>query len=73
MRLIPAGLANSVLQSLQTALVPVVLAAAIGCIWRYRRSSADERHQIKWFAYAGLVTASTLLIFGFASNNPLTG
>ena len=72
-RLIPAGLANSVLQSLQTALVPVVLAAAIGCIWRYRRSSADERHQIKWFAYAGLVTASTLLIFGFASNNPLTG
>jgi signal transduction histidine kinase len=72
-RLIPAGLANSVLQSLQTALVPVVLAAAIGCIWRYRRSSADERHQIKWFAYAGLVTASTLLIFGVAFNNPLTG
>jgi signal transduction histidine kinase len=72
-RLIPAGLANSVLQSLQTGLIPVVLAAAIGCIWRYRRSSADERHQIKWFAYAGLVTASTLLIFGFSFNNPLTG
>jgi len=46
-RLIPAGMANSVLQSQQTGLVPVVLAAAIGCIWRYRRSSADERHQIK--------------------------
>jgi signal transduction histidine kinase len=68
---IPLGTAYSVIQFVQTALIPATLVAAAGCVVRYRRSSADVRHQIKWFAYAGLLTAAGMLASGLAVNNPL--
>jgi signal transduction histidine kinase len=70
---IPLGTANSIQQFVQTILIPVTIVAASGCVVRYRRSSADVRHQIKWFAYAGLLTSACMLIFGVAVNNPLIG
>jgi signal transduction histidine kinase len=70
-QVIPLRTAESVIQFIQTALLPATLMAAAGCVIRYRRSSADVRHQIKWFAYAGLLTAAGLLVFGLALNNPL--
>jgi len=71
--IIPLSVANSISQFLQTVLIPITLAAAAGCVVRYRRSSPDVRHQIKWFAYAGLLMAASMLIFGVAVNNPLIG
>jgi signal transduction histidine kinase len=71
--LIPAGVGYSILQFLQTVMIPVSLVAAAGCVSRYRRSSAEVRHQIKWVAFAGLLTAASMLVFGVAVNNPLIG
>ncbi len=68
---IPLRTASSVVQFVQTALIPATVVAAAGCVVRYRRSSADVRHQIKWFAYAGLLTAAGMLVCGLALNNPL--
>ena len=71
-RLIPDSLADPVVNVVHTAFLPLFLAAVAGCVVRYRRSPADEREQIKWFAYAGLLTAVALLICGMF-NNPLGG
>ncbi len=70
---IPAGIANSTLQFVQTVMIPVSVVAAAGCVSRYRHSSAEVRHQIKWFAFAGLLTAASMLVFGVAVNDPLIG
>jgi len=70
-RLIPDGLADPVLNAAQTALVPLSVVAAAGCLVRYRRSPGAVREQIKWIAYAGLVTAVGLVVFGVAFGNPL--
>ena len=53
-RLIPHSMADPVVNVLQSRLVPLILAAAAGCVVRYRRAGRDVRQQIKWFAYAGM-------------------
>ena len=70
-RLIPDSLADPVVNVLQTAFIPLTLAAAAGLIVRYRRATPDVRHQIKWVAYASLLTAVALLIAGLVFGNPL--
>jgi signal transduction histidine kinase len=70
-RLLPDSLADPVVNVVQTAFIPLCLAAAAGCAVRYRRSAADERHQIKWVTYAGLLTAVSLVVCGIVFNNPL--
>ena len=70
-RLIPDSLADPVVNVLQTAFIPLTLAAAAGLAVRYRRATPDVRHQIKWVAYASLLTAVALLIAGLVFGNPL--
>ncbi len=70
-RLIPDSLADPVLNAVQIALIPLFVAAAAGCLVRYRRSPGTVRQQIKWIAYAGLVTAAGLVVFGLAFGDPL--
>jgi signal transduction histidine kinase len=70
-RLIPDSLADPVLNAVQVALIPLFVAAAAGCLVRYRRSPGTVRQQIKWIAYAGLVTAAGLVVFGLAFGDPL--
>jgi signal transduction histidine kinase len=70
-RLIPDSLADPVVNVLQTAFIPLTLAAAAGLTVRYRRAAPDVRHQIKWVAYASLLTAAALLIAGLVFGNPL--
>ncbi|HEV3289373.1 MAG TPA: hypothetical protein VG123_10285, partial [Streptosporangiaceae bacterium] len=70
-RLIPDSLADPVLNAVQIALIPLSVAAAAGCLARYRRSPGTVRQQIKWIAYAGLVTAAGLVVFGLVFGNPL--
>jgi signal transduction histidine kinase len=70
-RLIPDSLADPVVNVLQTAFIPLTLAAAAGLAVRYRRATPDVRHQIKWVAYASLLTAVALLIAGLVTGNPL--
>ena len=70
-RLIPDGVAEPVISVVQTAFIPLCLAAAAGLAVRYRRTTPDVRHQIKWVAYAGLLTAAALLICGLVFGNPL--
>jgi hypothetical protein len=38
---------------------------------RYRRATPDVRHQIKWVAYASLLTAVALVVSGLVFGNPL--
>ena len=70
-RLIPDSLADQVVNAVQTAFIPLCLAAAAGLTVRYRRANPDVRHQIKWVAYAGLLTAVALLVCGLVFGNPL--
>ena len=70
-RLIPGSLADPVVNVLHSALIPLSVLAAAGCVVRYRRSPADERQQIKWFAYAGFLTSAGLLVLGVTVNNPI--
>ena len=70
-RLIPDSLAVPVVNVVQTAFVPLTLAAAAGLAVRYRRATPDVRHQIKWVAYASLLTAVALLTTGLVFGNPL--
>ena len=42
--------------------VLLVVAAIISLGWRWRRSSGDERQQIKWLGLAGLFAIGTLLL-----------
>jgi signal transduction histidine kinase len=70
-RLVPDSLADPVVNVLQTAFIPLTLAAAAGLAVRYRRATPDVRHQIKWVAYASVLTAVALLITGIVFGNPL--
>jgi signal transduction histidine kinase len=70
-RLIPASVANPLLNAMQTALVPLSVVAAAACVVRYRRSPPTVRQQIKWIAYAGVVTAAGLFACGVVFGNPL--
>ncbi len=70
-RLIPASVANPALNTLQTVLVPLCVVAAAACVVRYRRSPPAVRQQIKWIAYAGVVTAAGLFVCGVVFGNPL--
>ena len=70
-RLIPAGVANPALNTLQTVLIPLCVVAAAACVVRYRRSPPAVRQQIKWIAYAGVVTAAGLFACGVVFGNPL--
>jgi signal transduction histidine kinase len=49
--------------------VVAMLLCASAPLVRYRRSESDERHQIKWFAFAG-VPAVALLLPGLFANLP---
>jgi signal transduction histidine kinase len=70
-RLIPDSVADPVVNFVQTAFLPLTAAAAVGLAVRYRRATPDVRHQIKWVAYASLLTAVALLITGLAFGNPI--
>jgi signal transduction histidine kinase len=70
-RLIPDGVADPVVNVVQTAFLPLFVAAAVGLAVRYRRATPDVRHQIKWVAYASLLTAAAMLICGLVFSNPL--
>jgi hypothetical protein len=70
-RLIPDSVAYPVVNVVQTAFLPLAVAAAVGLAVRYRRATPDVRHQIKWVAYASLLTAIALLTSGLVFGNPL--
>ncbi|HXZ69427.1 MAG TPA: histidine kinase, partial [Streptosporangiaceae bacterium] len=70
-RLIPDGVADPVVNVVQTAFLPLFVAAAVGLAVRYRRATPDVRHQIKWVAYASLLTAAAMLICGLVFSDPL--
>jgi signal transduction histidine kinase len=69
--LVPERFTGPIVGTVQTVLIPLALAAAIGCVLRYRRAPADLRHQIKWFASAGSVTAIGLVALALTIGNPL--
>ena len=70
-RLIPDSVAYPVVNVVETAFLPLAVAAAVGLAMRYRGAHPDVRHQIKWVAYASLLTAVALLISGLVFGNPL--
>jgi signal transduction histidine kinase len=70
-RLIPDAVADPVVNVVQTAFLPLFVAAAAGLAVRYRRATPDVRHQIKWVAYASLLTAAAMLFCGLVFSDPL--
>jgi hypothetical protein len=48
--------------TLQALLLAVVAVGAMAVLSRVRRADADERRQIKWFAYAGAILFATFVV-----------
>jgi F0F1-type ATP synthase membrane subunit c/vacuolar-type H+-ATPase subunit K len=55
------GLAGVILAGCST------VASAVSLIVRMRRADSEQRQQIKWFAYGGVVVVSTIVASGFVS------
>ncbi|HSP65704.1 MAG TPA: hypothetical protein VLO10_05895, partial [Candidatus Deferrimicrobium sp.] len=48
-----------------------LLVASVAPLLRMRRASGDERQQLKWIAYAVLVTVATIVVFVFLAGSIL--
>ena len=55
------GLAGAILAGCST------VASAVSLIVRLRRAGSEQRQQIKWFAYGGVVVVGTIIASGFVS------
>jgi hypothetical protein len=55
------GLAGAILAGCST------VASAVSLIVRLRRAGSEQRQQIKWFAYGGVVVVGTIIVSGFVS------
>lgn len=53
--------------------VPIVLLGPLSLFVRYRRSSAVERHQIKWLAYTGTIAFALLVLSNFVEGDLANG
>ena len=49
----------------------ILLIAGVAPLLRLRRASGDERQQLKWIAYAVLVTVATVVVFVFLAGSIL--
>jgi hypothetical protein len=57
-----AGLVALFASLSEASTIPVILIGPLSLIVRYRRSSAIERHQIKWIAYSGSLAMSLIVL-----------
>jgi hypothetical protein len=51
---------------LGAAVVPALIGSVAAVIVRFRRSSGEERQQLKWLTYGGTIAAAVLLVAGTA-------
>jgi hypothetical protein len=58
------GALPAVLGVLSTAVLPALIAAVAAVIVRFRRSSGEERQQLKWLTYGGTIAAAVLFVAG---------
>lgn len=61
-RLLPVNVARPLYSSYQVAQLFLLAAAACAMVVRLRRSTGDERLQLKWFAFAGALLAGGLIV-----------
>jgi hypothetical protein len=54
----------AVLGVLSIAVVPALIGSVAAVIVRFRRSSGEERQQLKWLAYGGTIAAAVLFVAG---------
>jgi hypothetical protein len=57
-----AAVFDAIEGALQVLLLGVVAVGAMAVLSRVRRADADERRQIKWFAYAGTILFATFVV-----------
>jgi signal transduction histidine kinase len=65
-----AGIAGGVLTIAGWVVAAVAVAALVGLVLRYRRSSGDEREQVRWLAYLGILAGIFLALSGVGSGLP---
>lgn len=58
-------LLSNLTQFLQVVLLPCSVAAVVGMIRRYRRSTDEVRQQLKWFLFAGSILVLAMLATAF--------
>jgi hypothetical protein len=58
------GVLLSVLGVLSVAVVPALIGSVAAVIVRFRRSSGEERQQLKWLTYGGTIAAAVLFVAG---------
>jgi putative oligomerization/nucleic acid binding protein len=69
-----AGVFDAIEGALQALLLAVVAVGAMAVFSRVRNADANERRQIKWFAYAGAILLATFVVEAVARFVPsLTG
>jgi hypothetical protein len=52
-----------VIQAIGSAIFPVTILAAASMVVRFRRARGEERQQLKWFAYAAVLSVLVWLVF----------
>src|SRR6266536_169767 len=70
-RLLPASLVRPVYAASQQVTLIALGAAAVAIVIRFRRSSGEERQQVKWIAYAGAVAVIGLLLAAGLTSEPV--
>src|SRR6266542_3482479 len=70
-RLLPASLVRPVYAASQQVTLIALGAAAVAIVIRFRRSSGEERQQVKWIAYAGAVAVICLLLAAGLTSEPV--
>ena len=60
------GAVVAILGVLGAAVVPALIGSVAAVIVRFRRSSGEERQQLKWLTYGGTIAAAVLLVAGTA-------
>jgi hypothetical protein len=58
------GAAVAVLGVLSIAVVPALIGSVVAVIVRFRRSSGEEREQLKWLTYGGTIAAVVVFVSG---------
>jgi signal transduction histidine kinase len=69
-QLLPKSAVSPLYGAAQTLSLVTILVAAASLVWRFRRSRGEERQQLKWIAFAGLLTALGFLVLSLVPNGP---
>jgi signal transduction histidine kinase len=69
-QLLPRSTVSPIYGSAQSLNLLMILVAAASLVLRFRRSGGEERQQLKWIAFAGVLVAAGFIVLSSIPNGP---